>query len=613
MSGGPAEVPDSSWWLRARTVFMICFRADRRHTSLLFGVQLLANLCMLASIASIKVIIDGIVVGQVGQAVAGAGLMAGSAGLATAFSRGYVRYTVVVSERAGRYMDAELMRLAGTIPTIEHFERPRYADQMTLIRRERSMLAGAVNAAVLNFRVLVSLAGATVIIGLLNPLLLVVPLFGIPELFAQRVSARLARQARERSAQDTRARNHLFQVAVSPSAGKELRLFGLIDELLYRHEQVAARTERRTTSAALRGVAMVTIASTLFAIGYVGMVIVVLAIAGGGPGAVGSIVLVVSLATMINAQMASAAQFGAYLEQVTSAAGRLLWLTDVSRRSTPQQGLKETAPSRLTDGIALESVSFRYPDTERAVLHDVSVRIPRGSVVALVGENGSGKSTLVKLLSGLYHPDQGTITADGADLAEIDPASWQRRVSPAYQDFMRFEFPLREAVGVGDLTQMGQDRSIQAALARAGAADLAGIAPSGLDTMLGTSWGGVDLSGGQWQKLALARALIRNESLLVVFDEPTAALDALTEKQLFERISEIVRERAADGAVTVLVSHRFTTVTMADLIIVLKDGRIAETGDHETLLRGGGLYQELFELQSHLYRGDSRQEAESPR
>lgn len=606
MTSDPAVIPDAGWWRRVATVVALCFRADRRSASLLFGLQTLAIASALASTVAIKVLIDAITRSDLDGALASAGFMAGALGL-TAFlgQRGYVRYTVLVAERAGRVIDAELMRLAGTIPTVEHFERPRYLDQMTLLRAESKALAGAVNAAVLNLQVLLSLAGATVIMGVLDPVLLVLPLFGVPLLLAHRWSARQARRVREADAADTRARNHLYQVAVSPAAGGELRLSGLICELLSRHERVTARIERRSTRSALLGVAVTTAANVAFAAGFVGMIIVVIAnvggTGGGGTGAIGTVVLVVSLALTINAQLASAAQFGAYLQQVTTAAGRLLWLDEVSRRAAPRPGLA-APPSHLAEGVTLESVSFRYPDTQRLVLRDISITIPPGSVVALVGENGSGKSTLVKLLSGLYRPTAGVIRVDGTDLAALDPAGWQRRVSPAYQDFMRLEFPLRESAGVGDLPRIGQDAPVRAALARAGAPHLAELPPHGLGTMLGTPWGGTELSGGQWQQLALARALIREESLLVVFDEPTAALDALAEQRLFGRISETVRERAAAGAVTLLVSHRFTTVTMADLIVVLSGGQITELGDHDTLRRSGGLYQELYEMQSRLYR-----------
>ncbi|KZM73890.1 hypothetical protein AWN90_35770 [Nocardia terpenica] len=598
----PVVVREASWWRRAGTVFALCFRADPRRASLLFGMQVLANLATLASTLGIKVVIDAIVHGDVARVLAGAGFMAGAAGLASAFGRGYLRFTTVVSERAGRYIDTELMRLAGSIPTIEHFERPRYVNQMTLLRQERSALAGAVNAAVLNLRVAVSLTGAVVVLAVLHPVLLALPLFGIPQVLAHRASTRMAQRAREDNAQDTRARDHLYQVAASLSAGRELRLFGLVDEVLTRHEEIGERIVRRTARAALRGTALTAAASLVFAAGYVGMIVLMLAdTEGGGAAAVGTIVLVVSLATMINTQLAAAVQFGSYFQRVAAAAGRLLWLTEVSRRAARPEA-DASPPASLTEGITLESVSFRYPDTDRDVLREVSVRIPKGSVVAVVGENGSGKSTLVKLLSGLYQPTAGVIRVNGTDLAGIAPDRWQHRVSPAFQDHARFEFLLAESVGLGDLPRIDDRQAVSAALVRAGASELTRLPDPGLATQLGTTWGGVDLSGGQWQKLALARALMREDALLVVLDEPAAALDAFAEKQLFERIGEMVRERAAAGAITLLVSHRFTTVTMADLIIVLTAGRITEIGDHETLRGNGGLYQELYELQSRLYR-----------
>jgi ABC-type multidrug transport system fused ATPase/permease subunit len=174
-------------------------------------------------------------------------------------------------------------------------------------------------------------------------------------------------------------------------------------------------------------------------------------------------------------------------------------------------------------------------------------------------------------------------------------------VSPVYQDHARFEFPIGQSVGLGDLSRINDEKVVTAALDRAGASELGCLTSDGLSTSLGTAWGGKELSGGQWQKLALARALMRENSLLVILDEAAAALDALAERQLFEHIGKVVRDRAAEGAVTLLVSHRFTTLSVADLIIVLADGRIKEIGDHKELRHGGGLYQELYELQSGMY------------
>ena len=247
-------------------------------------------------------------------------------------------------------------------------------------------------------------------------------------------------------------------------------------------------------------------------------------------------------------------------------------------------------------------MSFAYPDREVAALSDVSLKLPAGGVIALVGENGSGKSTLVKLLCGFYRPTAGRILVDGEDLAAMSIEAWRARVCAAFQDYANFEFVVHESVGVGEVAQIGRKELVAGALGRAGGAALAELEPGGLDTMLGRKWGGTDLSGGQWQKLALARALVRENPLLVVFDEPTAALDAAAEHEMFERFAAEARSGEAAGRVTLLISHRFSTVRMADAIAVIDQGRLKEFGSHRALMAKGGLYAELFELQAKAYR-----------
>jgi ATP-binding cassette subfamily B protein len=237
-------------------------------------------------------------------------------------------------------------------------------------------------------------------------------------------------------------------------------------------------------------------------------------------------------------------------------------------------------------------------------LSGFDVTLPAGATIALVGENGSGKTTLVKLLLDMYQPDSGQILVDGTPLAELSPAGWRSRCTAAFQDFSRFHMPAVESVGVADVAERLDEPAAVAALDRAGAADLPSQLPDGLATMVGTVYtGGHGLSGGQWQKLALGRAMRRDDPLLVVLDEPTASLDAPSEHALFERYAETAsREARRSGAVTVLVSHRFSTVRMADLIIYVESGHAVEFGSHEDLLEAGGRYAELFDLQAAGYR-----------
>jgi ATP-binding cassette subfamily B protein len=224
-------------------------------------------------------------------------------------------------------------------------------------------------------------------------------------------------------------------------------------------------------------------------------------------------------------------------------------------------------------------------------------------VIAVVGENGAGKTTLVKLLAKLYAPTSGRILVDDADLARIDSPQWRERLAGAFQDFFRFEFQAGQTIGLGDLPRMDAEPALATAVDRAGARDVVESLPAGLRTQLGPTWhDGVDVSYGQWQKLALARGFMRDEPLVVGLDEPTAALDAETEHQLFERYASRARRARRGGSITILVSHRFSTVRMADLIVVLDSARVAEIGSHDELIAQGGRYAELYRIQAKAYR-----------
>jgi len=255
------------------------------------------------------------------------------------------------------------------------------------------------------------------------------------------------------------------------------------------------------------------------------------------------------------------------------------------------------APRPIRDGFVFEDVSFQYPGNPRPVLDRLDFRISRGERVALVGENGQGKTTLVKLITRLYDPTHGRVLLDGVDLREYDIEDLHREIGVIFQDFVRYEMSARENIAVGSLHAAPDDWRIRKAAGRSLAHDVISRLPQGYDQLLGRRFeGGVDLSGGEWQKIALARAYLRDAQLLIL-DEPTAALDARAELEVFERFAELTA-----GKMALLISHRFSTVRMADRIVVLSDGHIKEDGHHESLVAHGGRYARMFELQAANYR-----------
>jgi ATP-binding cassette subfamily B protein len=282
---------------------------------------------------------------------------------------------------------------------------------------------------------------------------------------------------------------------------------------------------------------------------------------------------------------------------------RLAWLEDYAASFVTSADMP--VPTQMRQGIRLDHVSFTYPGTSRLVLDDLTLSLPAGAVVALVGENGAGKTTLVKLLAKLYEPTSGTILVDDTPLARVHADRWRSRLAGAFQDFFRFELRARHTVGVGDVARLDDESAVVTAVERAGANDVVAGLKAGLETQLGPTWpGGVEVSFGQWQKLALARGFMRDEPLLLVLDEPTAALDAETEHGLFERYAAAARRHGdgAAGRITILVSHRFSTVRMADLIVVLDGARLVEVGSHDELMTKGGQYSELYGIQAAAYR-----------
>ena len=299
---------------------------------------------------------------------------------------------------------------------------------------------------------------------------------------------------------------------------------------------------------------------------------------------------------------------GNWLNWALTSVRDYVWLLDHRDTLAGPAAGRNLPPARLDDGIRLENVTFAYGEGEEAkrVLSGVDLQFHAGEVVAIVGSNGTGKTTLTKLLLGLHRPTSGRITVDGVELDSIDPVAWRARTTAAPQEHMRPELDAGTAVGIGDLNRLDDDFAIAAASARAGADAVIDGLPSGSATQLGTDWpDGVELSGGEWQRLAVARSAMRTGDqgpLLLVLDEPAAALDPEAEHRLFELYTATADGRAQRGAVTVLVSHRLSTVRDADRIVVLEDGRIVEVGGHDELMVAGGRYAHLFELQARSYR-----------
>ncbi|MEQ7007741.1 ABC transporter ATP-binding protein [Actinopolymorpha sp. B17G11] len=510
-----------------------------------------------------------------------------------------------LADRASVPMEAHAARMMSSATTIEHHERPDFADLLALLRDAVAALSGL-------YQSLFSTVGAFVrlllTLGLLmsvDPVLGLLGLCAVPIVLATNWRGGVEKSVEEAGAQHDRLARHLFLLGTTPEPAKEVRIAGVRRRL--RDDRRAAWLRRYRPLARTRWASAAWQAGAVAVFGLAFVAAVWWAASDGGSSVGPTLVVLVA-----------GSRLSAYVGQTVGEIHlfRTIWL-DVSRRLTWLEDFAEAsagpadvpAPVTMRRGIAFENVSFRYPGTNRLVLDGVSVDLPAGAVIALVGENGAGKSSLVKLLCRFYAPSYGRIAVDGADLARIAAPAWRERLSGAFQDFCRFEFRVREAVGVGDLARF-EDRStseraveqtIQRAIHQAGAVDVVADLDDGLDTQLGATWpGGVELSHGQWQKLALARGFMRTAPLVLVLDEPTSALDAETEHALFEGFATAARARK-DGRITLLVSHRFSTVRMADLIIVLDGGRVVEQGTHDELMRRRGTYADLYTLQASAY------------
>jgi ATP-binding cassette subfamily B protein len=504
-------------------------------------------------------------------------------------------------DRATVVLEAHVAELQASVATIEHHERPDYLDRLAVLRDQVFTLNHL-------YMSLFSVGGwvlrLAITIGLLmsiHPALAVLALFALPTVWVSSKRSVVERAAQQAAAPHNRLARHLFVLATTAPPGKEVRVVGT-GERLVRERRAAWERGYAPMARARWGTAVwQSLAWALFGAAYVGAIVFVADVRNAP---VGDVLLVLAAGSRLSQYLGATVGEVGFLRGIwLDASRRLLWLEQYAQRL--RDDTDEPVPDRLADGIRLEHVTFRYPGTERDVLQDVSLHLPAGAVVAIVGENGAGKTTLVKLLCRFYAPTSGRILVDGRDLARMPIDGWRARLAGAFQDFFRFEFVARRAVGVGDVDRLDDDPAVTAAVARAGADDVVARLARGLDTQLGPTWHeGVEMSFGQWQKLALARGFMREQPLLLVLDEPTAALDAETEHALFERFASAARapDGANAGRVTILVSHRFSTVRMADLIVVLDGAVVTEAGSHAELMALGGQYASLYGIQAAAYR-----------
>ncbi len=496
-------------------------------------------------------------------------------------------------------LESHVARLQASIATVAHHERPDYLDRLAMLRDQVFVLDHMYMSLFTTCGWILRLGITIALLASIHPALILLAVFAIPTVMTSTWRPGIERAVQERVAQDNRLARHLFTVATSAPPGKEVRITGIGDRLRNQRRDAWERGYAPMAVVRWHSALWHSLAWALFGASYVAAIVFVSSRLGASAA---TVLLVLAAGSRLSFYIgATVGEIGFLRGFWADGSKRLAWLEDYAISLTATADLP--VPPTLRHGIRLDHVSFAYPGTSRVVLDDVSLLLPAGSVVAIVGENGAGKSTLVKLLAKMYEPSSGAIFADDTPLARVLAREWRARLAGAFQDFFRFELPARHTVGLGDVARLDDGRAVATAVDRAGAGDVVSRLPSGLDTQLGPTWpGGVDVSFGQWQKLALARGFMRDQPLLLVLDEPTAALDAETEHALFERYAAAARQHRADGRITILVSHRFSTVRMASLIVVMDGARVVEVGTHEELMARRGHYAELYGIQAAAYR-----------
>lgn len=578
-----------------------------RRLALIFALLTLVAGVLPAAVAWIgQLIVDGVVTAmgqhqQTGSADTSFVLLfvaaeAGIIALIAASQRGISTCQALLRALMGQRINLMILEKALTL-TLAHFEDSEFYDKLTRARREASTrplsLVTRTFGLVQNGISLISYAILLIQFSPWTVLILIAG--GVPEFLAEaKFSGDKFRLFRWRSP-ETRMQMYLETVLAREDYAKEVKLFHLGPKLLERYRAIFNKLFSEDRRLTLRR------DSWGFALGLIGT--------GAFYGAYAWIALSAIQGAISLGQMT---MYLLLFKQGQSAVSASLsaisgMYEDNLYLSNLYEYLEQPVPGQLGhlaqgpqpgDGVRFEKVSFTYPDSETPALCDVDLQLKPGDSLALVGENGSGKTTLIKLMTRLYHPDSGRILLDGLDLQQWDTEALRQRIGVIFQDFGRYQLLVGENIGAGDMTHFDDRQRWQQAAEMGMAEPFIEQLPQKYDTQLG-KWfkGGRELSGGQWQKIALARAFMRIKADLLVLDEPTATMDAAAEATIFEHFRELSR-----GKMTILISHRFSTVRMADQIVVIDKGRIVERGSHEELMALGGQYAYLFSLQAEGYR-----------
>ena len=520
--------------------------------------------------------------------------------LADALGRGVALLDSLLGDLFANQSSIRLMEHAAELD-LDQFEDSTFYDKLERARRQtlsRTVLMSQVLAQGQDFVTLLLLAGGLVafqpwLLGLL--LLAVVPAFLGESHFNERSYSLSHSWTPER-----RELDYLRQTGASDETAKEVKIFGLSDFLITRFRELSDDFYRQNKSLVLRRAGWGALFAGIGAAGYYGAYVYIIARTVAGGISLGQLTFLAGSFARLRGLLEG------ILSRFSSVADGALYLQDffdffalrprIVRQPATGQAVRPF-PRPIQQGFEFENVGFQYKNGTKWAIRNLSFVLQAGEKLALVGENGAGKTTLVKLLARLYDPSEGRILLDGHDLREYDPAELRQEIGVIFQDFVRFQLPAGQNLAVGRIEERRNQSRIETAAHQSLADTVIAKLPGGYDQMIGRRFnGGVDLSGGEWQKIALGRAYMRDAQLLIL-DEPTAALDARAEYEVFQRFKELTQ-----GKTAVLISHRFSTVRMADRILVIENGQFVEIGSHEELLARGGRYAELFALQAAGYR-----------